>query len=310
MIKYVLKRLAMLIPIILIISFIVFTILDFTPGDPGRIILGTEATQEDVDALNHELGYDRPFLERYVNYIWDALHGDFGLSYSNQKPVFEDIFAAFPVSLKLSLLAILTAVVMGIPLGVLSAVKQYSIADNICTVLAMVFASVPGFWLSLMLLLLFSLKLQWLPTHGLDTPLHYILPVFTMSVSSAASFMRLTRTSMLETIRQDYVRTARSKGVPESVVITRYALKNALLPVITVIGSYFGILLGGTVLTESVFSLPGLGTLILQAIRMKNVPMVMGATIFLASMFSVIILATDIICAFVDPRVRAKYSKK
>lgn len=308
--RYVLKRLLMMIPIILIVSFIVFSILSLTPGNPGQIILGATAEKEDVDALNHELGYDRPFLERYINYISDALRGDFGLSYSNRRPVFEEIFNAFPISLKLSLLAIITAVVLGIPLGVLSAVKQYSIVDNICTVLAMVFASVPGFWLSLMLILLFSLKLEWLPSHGMDTPLHYILPVFTMSVSSAASFMRLTRTSMLETIRQDYVRTARSKGVPEKVVISRYALKNALLPVITVIGSYFGILLGGTVLTESVFALPGLGTVILQAIRMKNVPMVMGATIFLASMFSIIILVTDIVCAFVDPRVRAMYSKK
>jgi len=307
--RYVLKRLVMLIPIVLLVSFMVFTILNLTPGDPGRIILGPMAEQQDVDALNHELGYDRPFFQRYFSYMLGAVRGDFGLSYSNQRPVFEDIFNSFPVTLTLTTFGVLTAVLIGMPLGVLSAVKQYSIVDGVSTVMAMLFAAIPGFWLGLMFILLFSLKLDWLPSHGVDGPINFVLPVFTMSLPSAGAILRLTRTTMLETIRQDYVRTARAKGVPERVVVRRHALKNALLPVITVIGSYFGILLGGTVLIESVFALPGLGTLILQAIRMKNIPMTMAATMFLATLFCVVILITDIICGFVDQRVRAVYLK-
>ena len=309
MTRYVLKRLVMLIPIVLLVSFMVFTILNLTPGDPGRIILGPMAEQQDVDALNHELGYDRPFFQRYFSYMLGAVRGDFGLSYSNQRPVFEDIFNSFPVTLTLTTFGVLTAVLIGMPLGVLSAVKQYSIVDGVSTVMAMLFAAIPGFWLGLMFILLFSLKLDWLPSHGVDGPINFVLPVFTMSLPSAGAILRLTRTTMLETIRQDYVRTARAKGVPERVVVRRHALKNALLPVITVIGSYFGILLGGTVLIESVFALPGLGTLILQAIRMKNIPMTMAATMFLATLFCVVILITDIICGFVDQRVRAVYLK-
>lgn len=309
MYKYVLKRLLLLIPIILGITFIVFSIMSLTPGDPGMLILGTSAPQEAIDKLNHELGYDKPFLARYAGYVKNALMGDFGKSYRTNKPVFKEIFARFPTTLTLAVLGVLTSVIIGIPIGILSAVKQYSKLDIISTTAAMLMVSVPGFWLGLMLIILFSLKLGWLPSNGIDTISALILPTITLALPSAANIIRMTRSTMLETIRQDYIRTARSKGAVERTIIWKHALRNALLPVITVIGMDFGALLGGTILIESIYSIPGLGMLMLTAIRMKDIPQVMAAVIFLASMFSVIMLMVDLIYAYIDPRLKSQYAK-
>ncbi|QOV18703.1 ABC transporter permease [Blautia liquoris] len=307
--KYVLKRIAMMIPILIGVSFIVFTIMSFTPGDPARLILGQSAPQESVNKLHHEMGLDDPFAVRYFRYMKDAVQGDFGTSYRTSRPVFEEIFARFPITLKLSLVSIVLVVVIGIPLGILSAIKQYSILDMICTVSAMLMASVPGFWLGLMMILLFSLKLGWLPSNGVGTPAHYIMPAIALSLPIAAEVLRMTRSAMLETIRQDYIRTARSKGATEKIVIWRHALKNALLPIVTVIGSEFGGLLGGTILIESVFAIPGLGSLVVNSIRTKDVPQVMAATMFIALIFCVVLLLVDILYAFIDPRIKARYEQ-
>lgn len=309
MYKYVGKRLILLIPILLGVTFIVFLIMSLTPGDPGRLILGQKAPQEAVDALNHELGFDKPFLVRYVNYIKNAVTGDFGNSYRTKRPVFNEIFSRFPTTLKLAIFSIITAVILGIPLGILSAIKQYSGIDVISTVTAMFMAAIPGFWLGLMMIILFSLKLGWLPSNGIGSAAHFVMPTITLAVPSAAGILRLTRTTMLETIRQDYIRTVRAKGAPERIVIWKHALKNALLPVITVVGMNFGYLLGGTILIESVFSMPGLGTLMINAIRMKDIPQVMATVIFLAAMFCIIMLLVDILYAYIDPRIRARYVK-
>lgn len=307
--KYVAKRLLLLIPTILGVTLIIFSIMALTPSSPGRLILGLQASEEAVAAKNHELGYDRPFAVRFVDYVADAVRGDFGRSYRTDRPVVEEIANRFPTTLKLAVLAVITTVMIGIPLGILSAVKQYSALDLISTVTAMFMASVPGFWLGLMLMLLFSLKLGWTPVSGAGTWAHYILPTLTLAIPSSASLLRLTRSTMLETIRQDYIRTARAKGVKEGQVIFRHALKNALLPLITNVGMLFGSLLGGTVLIESVFSFPGLGSRMLTAIRDKDVPMVTGCTVLLAALFCLIMLAVDLLYAYVDPRVKAKYSK-
>lgn len=307
--KYFVKRILLLIPIILGVTFIIFSIMALTPSSPGRLILGLQASQEAVDAKNHELGYDKPYLIRFVNYVWDALHGDFGRSYMTDRPVFEEIFSRFPVTLKLAILAVITSVIIGVLLGILSAVKQYSALDLISTVTAMFMASVPGFWLGLMMMLLFSLKLGWLPVNGIGSLAHYVMPTLTLALPSSASLLRLTRSTMLETIRQDYIRTARSKGIKEKDVIFKHALKNALLPLITSVGMQFGGLLGGTVLIESVFSLPGLGTLMLTSIRNKDVPMVTGCVVFLALLFCFIMLVVDLLYAYVDPRIKAVYKK-
>ena len=307
--KYIAKRLLTLIPIILGVTFIVFSIMALTPGDPGRMILGQNASQEAVDMLNDELGLNKPFLIRYVDYIIGAVQGDFGNSYRTGQPVFDEIFVRLPATVTLAVLAIITSVILGIPLGILSAVKQYSLVDYISTVAAMLMASIPGFWLGLMMILLFSLKLGWLPPSGIGSFAHYIMPTIMLAIPNAAAILRLTRTTMLETIRADYIRTARAKGAPEKTVIWKHALKNALLPVITVVGINFGGLLGGTIIAESVFSIPGLGSLTLTAIRMKDIPQVMATVIFLAALFSIVMMLVDILYAFVDPRLRAMYVK-
>jgi len=310
MYKYVIKRLIVTIPILIGVTFIVFTIMAMAPGDPGRQILGFNARQEAVDMLNEELGYNRPFLVRYVSYMSNVIFRlDFGLSYRTQRPVFDEIWARFPNTLALALLSVAFSSVIGVVLGLVSAVKQYSATDNIFTVLAMFFASIPAFWLGMNLILIFSLYLGWFPTSGTGSWQHFVLPVITISLGGMGGLLRLTRSTMLETIRQDYIRTARAKGQTNRMVIWKHALKNALMPIITVIATSFGALLGGTIITETVFSVPGLGTHVVSAIRHRDVPVVMSTTIFLATLFCLIMLITDIIYAFIDPRVRAKYSK-
>jgi len=224
--------------------------------------------------------------------------------------VVEEILTRFPTSIRLAALAIVLAVLIGVPIGILAAVKQYSIMDVISTSFAMFFASMPGFWFGLLSIIIFSLKLGWLPSNGIDTWAHYILPICTLSLPAMAAILRLTRTTMLETIRQDYVRTARAKGQIERKVIFRHALKNALLPVITYCGVEFGLLMGGLVTIETVFSINGLGNLILTSIRGKDITVVTGCAVFLAAAFMLIMLGIDILYAIIDPRVRAKYNRR
>lgn len=309
MIKYVFKRLLLIIPVLLGVSFIVFSIMSFTPGDPASAILGTSATKEQIQQLNEELGMNRPFIVRYVDYLGDALHGDFGTSYRTRQPVFQEIFSRFGVTFRLGVFSICLAALIGIPIGVISAIRQYSGLDFASTVMAMFFASVPQFWLAMMFVMVFSLQLGWLPSTftGTITLKHYLMPVITLAVASAASILRLTRSNMLETIRQDYVRTARAKGASEHIVIYKHALRNALLPVITVIGNEFGYLLGGTVLVESIFGIPGLGSLTIASIRSKDIPQTTACVLFLAALNVVIILAVDILYSYIDPRIKAKY---
>lgn len=310
MIRYVVRRVLLLIPIALGVSFIVFTIMNLTPSDPARIILGEMAEPDAIRQLNEQLGYYDPFFIRYGRYVWDAVTKlDFGNSYSSQKPVFQEIFVRFPNTLRLAFLGVLCSAVIGIPLGILSAVKQYSTIDTVTRVMSMLLAATPVFWLGMILMLVFSLKLGWLPPFGVDTWKHFVLPVATLAIPYAAQLLRLTRSTMLETLTQDYVRTARAKGASERRVVFKHALKNAMLPIITILGMNFGHQLGGTVLIESVFSIPGLGTLIVSAIRLKDIPQVMASTIFLALIFTTIILIVDLLYAFIDPRIKAKYAK-
>lgn len=307
MYKYAIKRLIATIPILFCIIFIIFTIMSLTPGDPARLILGDFASKESVDQLNHKLGYDQPFLIRFGTYLGSVAHFDFGNSYRTGDSVVSEIVLRFPHTLALTVASVLVCSLMGIALGILAAVKQYSLADNTSTVLALFFASVPGFWLGMMLVYLFSLKLGWFPTNGVDSWKSYVLPTITLSLSGVGALLRLTRSTMLETIRQDYIRTAKAKGVPKNIVIWKHALKNALLPVVTIIGMSFGGLLGGTVVVENIFSIPGIGSLLVNAIRMKDIPIVMGCTIFLSALFCLIMLAVDILYAYIDPRIKAKY---
>ena len=308
MYKYVIKRLLLTIPVLFGATFLVFTIMYLTPGDPGSLILGMTAKQADIDAHNHDLGADQPFFTQFFNYIKDIVtEFDFGISYRTRMPVFNEILARFPATFWLTLWSCLLGAVIGIILGVISAVKQYSVLDNVLTTTSMVLSAVPGFWLALMLMLIFSLKLGLLPSNGLDSWQGYILPVITLSLSNIAADIRLTRSTMLETIRMDYIRTAKSKGAPSKIVIFRHALKNALLPVLTSIGMGFGASLGGAVIIETVFGVPGVGQLMVTAIRQKDTPTVMAATLFLAVLFCLIMLIVDLLYAYIDPRLKAKY---
>lgn len=310
MTRYVVKRLLYMIPVLLGVAFLVFTILSLTPGSPGSIILGITASKEDIAALNAEFGYDQPFFVRFFQYIGDIIfHFDLGTSYQSRQPVINDIIARFPNTLLLTILSLSISSIIGISLGIVSAVRQYSLLDHTCIMVALIFASIPGFWLGLMLMLVFSLHLGWLPSYGADSLLHFILPTLTISLGSSASLLRLTRSAMLETVRQEYIRTAKAKGASEKRIIRKHALRNALLPVVTTLGTSFGASLGGAIIAETVFAMPGMGTLITTAIRQKDIPVVMGSTLFLAFLFSLIILLVDVLYAFIDPRIKAKYQK-
>lgn len=308
--KYILKRLLIMIPTLLAVIFIVLGILELSPGTPAQAILGFDAKIEAVEALNKKLGYDKPFLERYANYVVKLFQGDMGVSYRTSRPVLDEIMARFPTSLKLAGIAILIAVLIGVPIGILSAIKQYSIWDFLSTSTAMFFASMPGFWFGLMAVIIFSLNLGWLPPNGMDSWKNYIMPCMTLALPATAALLRLTRTTMLETIRQDYIRTARAKGQSESKIVFFHALKNALLPVVTYCGVEFGLLMGGIVTVETIFSIHGLGNLILTAIRTKDVTLITGCAAFLAVAFMTVLLLVDILYAYIDPRIRMRYSKK
>ena len=309
MYRYVTKRVLMMIPIIIGVSFIIFTILELIPGDPGSIILGPGATQAEVNELNHQLGYDRPFLQRYASYMYKAfVLRDLGISYATRLPVFQQIMQRLPISLILAASAMLLAIVVGVPVGILSAVRQYTALDYIPTAIALFLASLPAFLIGMVLMLIFSLWLSWFPSNGIGSWKHYVMPTISLGLPYASFQLRFTRSSMLETIRQDYIRTAKAKGAPESSVIWNHAMRNALLPVVTVAGNNFGLLIGGAIATETLFGMPGLGTFIVNGINQRDLPIVMAGIIVFTAIFSLIILLVDVMYAFIDPRVKARYT--
>ena len=307
MLKFIGKRLLMLIPVLIGVSLIVFTLMQLSPGDPAMIILGTQAAPEDIANLRAEMGLDDPLLVQFFRFLLGMFTLDFGTSYKDGLPVLTKLLEALPYTAQLTFSAIIVALIIGIPMGIISATKQYSIFDRIATVLALIGFSTPNFWLSIMLILVFSVNLQWLPVSGTGSILHLVLPSIALGAQSAAVFCRMTRSSMLEVLNMDYIRTARAKGLTERVVILKHALKNALIPVITVVGLQIGLLFGGAILTETVFAWPGVGRLMIDSIRAKDTPVVQGGVIFTASIFVFINLLVDILYAYVDPRVKAQY---
>lgn len=309
MIKYILQRLAMMVVVVLGISFIVFTIMNLTPGNPAQLILGQSASPEQVAKLEEELGLNNPFFVRYFDYIVDMFSGDFGESYQTGLPVFEEILSRFPTTLTLAAISMFFATLIGVPVGVVSAVKQYSFVDGVSTVAALIFASIPSFVLGLLLMLVFSLNLGWFPATGITDLSGYVLPAITLSTSTMATLVRMTRSTMLEVLKQDYIRTARAKGAAEKNIILRHSLRNALLPIVTVIGVDFGYLLAGTVVIESVFAISGLGSLLITSIRMKDTPVVMAAIMFVTLAYSLVNLIVDIIYAYIDPRIKTQYER-
>lgn len=310
MYKFIIQRLILLIPVLLGVSFIVFSILNLTPGDPVQMRLGDNYSSESYEKMKHEMGLDQPYILRYLSYVWGAVRGDFGKSYTTSNQVGDEIMARLPNTLILSFFALLFAIIIGIPLGVISATRQYSFLDSASMVVALIGVSMPNFWLGLMLILIFAANLGWFPSAGFKSMKSLVLPALTLSVNSLAIITRMTRSSMLETIRMDYIRTARAKGLNENTVIIKHALRNALMPVVTTIGLQFGFSIGGSVLIETVFSWPGLGRLLVEAIKYKDTPIVTAIVLILATMFTVINLLVDVIYAFLDPRIRAQYKGK
>lgn len=308
MIRYVLRRILFLIPVLIGVAFCVFTLLYLTPGDPAKMVLGDMATESAIQEFRIKEGLDKPFLVQFGNYLWKAVtQGDIGRSYVTKRPVLNEILSAFPATLKLSAFAIVIAILIGMPCGILSAIKQYSFFDTITMIFAMVGLSMPVFWLGLLLILYFSVYLRWLPSSGFDTFQAMILPSLALSAQSISMITRMTRSSMLEVVRADYIRTARSKGQKESVVIWVHALYNALIPVVTLCGLQFGELLSGAILTESIFAVPGVGRLMVDSIKARDYPMVQGGVLFVAIAFSVVNLLVDLLYAYIDPRIKAQY---
>lgn len=309
MVRYVIKRILWMIPVLFGAILIVFMINRLSPGDPVAAQLGGSYTQEQYDRVEKELGLDKPIFVQFYEYLKGIVtRFDLGTSFKSKRPVSEQILERFPTTLKLALIGCAITVVLGIPFGIISATKQYSVADYSVTVFSLVFASIPGFWLGLMMIILFSLKLRWLPASGLTTWKHWILPSIAIGLSSVASITRLTRSSMLDVIRQDYIRTAHAKGQKEGVIVFKHALRNALIPVITTIGFQLGMLISGSVVVESIFNIAGLGTLITTAVATQDYNLIQGCVLILAFVVCVLNLIVDILYGFIDPRIMAQYS--
>lgn len=301
---YLLKRFLLAIPVLLGVSLVVFAMIRLIPGDPAQVMAGQAATQEVVTEIRRSLGLDRPIVVQYAIFVRNAIRGDLGRSLFNGAPVVDELVQRFPRTVRLALASMLVAALIGIPVGIVSATRHLSWTDSLVMVLALAGVSMPVFWLGLNLILIFAVRLQWLPAIGHETWRHLILPSVTLGAASAAIIARMTRSSMLEVLRQDYVRTARAKGVAEPSVVRRHALRNALIPVVTIVGLQLGTLLSGAVLTESVFAWPGVGRLLVDAVLARDYPVIQGAVLLIATMFVALNVLVDIVYAMLDPRIR------
>lgn len=312
MLKYSLKRLLALIPVLIGVSILVFLILHLSPGDPALIILGPKATQQALESLRHQLGLDLPLHQQYIQWITNVLKGDWGRSIQHKREVLPLVLTRFKATAILTVFAAFIAVTFGTLAGIISATKQYSLWDRLLMFLALIGFCLPVFWLGLILQIYFGLKLGWLPVSGMypagqagfgNVFKYLILPGFSLATGTMAEIARMTRSSMLEVIRQDYIRTARAKGLTERVVVFSHALRNALIPVITVVGMQIGFLLSGAVLVEIVFSWPGIGTLMVNGILARDFPLVQGTILFVATIYVFVNLIVDLVYAFLDPRI-------
>lgn len=294
----------MLIPVVFGITFFIYVIMSLAPGDPATLILGADATYEEILAKREELGLNQPIVVRYVRYMARVLGGDFGTSWYNGYNVMSEFLSRIPNTLTLGLLSNFIVIIVGIPLGVIAAVKQNGVIDYGTLILAMLFSSMPAFWFGLMAQIYFCLTMDWLPATGADSMKHFILPALTLASASLAGQVRLTRTSMLEVNKLDYVRTARAKGCSEGRIILKHVLRNGLLPVITAIGGHIATIVGGAIVTESVFAIPGVASLMINAVKIRDVPVVMGIIVVISVFVGVINLLVDLTYAVVDPRVK------
>jgi peptide/nickel transport system permease protein len=312
--RYVVRRLLLLVPVLLGVSVIIFMVLHLSPGDPAEIMLGSQATQADLDRLRAELGLTEPLYLQYVHWLGLVARGDLGRSIWMKRPVLAEVLGRFKATLVLTGAALVLSTAVGLALGIVSAIRPNSLLDRLSAVASLFGASMPVFWLGIVLMVIFALWLGWLPASGMFAPYgggdlrdllaHLALPAFTLAAASVTIIARLTRSTMLETLGQDYIRTARAKGVVERAVVLRHGLKNALIPIVTVVGVQAGYLLGGAVLTETVFAWPGVGTLMVQGILARDFPLVQGCVLVVALSFVLINLLVDLLYAWLDPRIR------
>lgn len=308
--RYILKRILLMVPVLLGVILVVFIMNHISPGNPARILAGENASEEAVAALTEELGLNDPLYIQFFNYVKGIVTKfDLGTSYQTRRPVIDELMDRFPTTAKLALLSICISAAVGISLGIISAVKQNTIIDHLSTGFALLGVSMPAFWAGMMLILVFAIYLKWLPVSGIDGWKNWIMPAFTSSMVGMATITRMTRSSMLDVICQDYIVTARAKGLSEQIIVVKHALKNALIPIITVLGIQLGTMLGGAVLTESVFSIPGLGKFMVDSIKNRDYPVVQGGVLLLAIVFSLVNLIVDIIYAYVDPRIKSQYDR-
>lgn len=303
LLKYTIKRLLMLIPVILGVTLILYYVMALSPGNPALQILGADASEEQVAALEHEMGLDLPIIVQYVRYILDVVRLNFGSSWVTGYDVLESFMQRLPDTVMLAFVATLWAVALGIPIGIYSAVKQYSVFDYGGMVLAMLLFAMPSFWLAILCQILFCLVLHWLPATGVGSLRHFILPALVLGANTLASMIRMSRTSMLDVLRQDFIRTARAKGASRRSDILHHAVGNSLVPVITQVGISFAGCMGGAIVTETIFTIPGIGSMLINAVKSRDIPVVMGTVILVAIIVGVINLIVDLVCAKVDPRI-------
>lgn len=307
MLRFVAKRIALFIPVVLGVLFIIFTINYFTPSDPVYSTLGMNITEEEYQQKSQELGLDKPFTVQFVRYLGNIVRLDLGVSYINKRSVADQIWERAGKTLLLGGIGMLITVAIGIPSGIISATRQYSVLDYSVTGISLFFASMPNFWLALMLIILFTLKLDWLPATDISSWKGWVLPCLTLGLGPLANVTRITRSSMLDVIRQDYIRTAKAKGLSKRATIIKHALKNALIPVITVIGFMLSMIMGGSAVIEGVFSFPGIGAMLVTAISTADYPLIMGSVLFISLFVCIVNLIVDILYGFIDPRIKAQY---
>ena len=306
--KYMIKRLLALIPVLIGVSILVFLLMHITPGDPAILMLGERAPEEQLENLRESMGLNEPLPIQYINWIGRVLRGDMGRSLRSRRPVTMEIWQRLPNTLSLGFAAAFLAIVVGIPIGVISAVRPNSWMDNIFTGVTFAAVGMPVFWTGIMLILIFSVYLRWLPSSGLQWDIrNFILPTIALASVTTATITRITRSSMLDVLKEDYVRTARSKGISERMVVYKHALRNALIPVVTIMGLQFGRLLAGAVLTETVFAWPGMGRLIVDAIRTNDFPLVQGSILVFALSYALANTFVDFTYAYLDPRLQTRY---
>ena len=302
--RYIIRRLLLMVPVLIGVSLVVFFMIRLIPGDPALALAGEHATPETVQMIRARFGLDQPLPVQYWAFVSNAVRGDLGRSTRTRRPVAQELGNQYPNTLLLAAAALGVSIAVGISSGILAAVKQHTWWDTGVMVFALFGVSMPVFWMGLMMMYLFSVQLRWLPTAGMGTPAHLVLPAITLGMSSAGMLARMTRSAMLEVLRQDYIRTARSKGITEFVIVMKHGLRNSLIPIVTVLGLQFGTLLGGAVLTETVFAWPGVGRLMVEAIMSRDYPIVQGAVLLVAISFIMINLIVDVTYVYLDPAIK------